>query len=82
MLVLSRRLEESIMLGDDIEVKVLSVHGEGARVVVRLGITSPRDRLILRKELYLEIQQENQAALESTVLPEGWHGGNEHKDPG
>lgn len=70
MLVLSRRLEESIMIGDDIEVKVLSVHGEGPRVTVRLGITSPRDRLILRKELYIEIQNENQAAIDSAATPE------------
>jgi carbon storage regulator len=54
MLVLTRRRTESIMIGDDIEVSVLSVAGEK----VRLGIDAPRDIPVFRKEVYLEIQQE------------------------
>lgn len=81
MLVLARRLEESIMIGDDIEIKVLSVHGEGPRLTVRLGITSPRDRLILRKELYVEIKRENQAALDSAALPEAWLNWKDDRNP-
>ena len=54
MLVLTRKSNQSIMIGDDIEVSVLSVMGEK----VRVGIQAPRDIPVFRKEVYLEIQQE------------------------
>jgi carbon storage regulator len=54
MLVLTRRRAESIMIGDDIEVSILSITGEK----VRLGIQAPRSIPVFRKEVYLEIQQE------------------------
>ncbi|MFL5820265.1 MAG: carbon storage regulator CsrA [Solirubrobacteraceae bacterium] len=54
MLVLTRKSNQSIMIGDDIEVSVLSVMGEK----VRLGIQAPRDIPVFRKEVYVEIQQE------------------------
>jgi carbon storage regulator len=54
MLVLTRKRDESIMIGDDIEVSVLSITGEK----VRVGIQAPRDIPVHRKEVYLEIQQE------------------------
>ena len=54
MLVLTRKRNESIMIGDDIEVSVLSVSGEK----VRMGIEAPRDIPVFRKEVYLEIQQQ------------------------
>jgi carbon storage regulator len=54
MLVLTRKSNQSIMIGDDIEVSVLSVMGEK----VRIGIAAPRDIPVFRKEVYLEIQQE------------------------
>ena len=54
MLVLTRKRNESIMIGDDIEVSVLGVAGEK----VRLGIDAPRDIPVFRKEVYLEIQQQ------------------------
>ena len=54
MLVLTRKRNESIVIGDDIEVSVLSVSGEK----VRIGIDAPRDIPVFRKELYLEIQQQ------------------------
>ena len=54
MLVLTRKSNQSIMIGDDIEVTVLSVMGEK----VRIGIQAPRDIPVFRKEVYLEIQQE------------------------
>jgi carbon storage regulator len=54
MLVLTRRLNDSIMIGDDIEVSVLSVSGEK----VRIGISAPRDIPVFRMEVYLEIQRE------------------------
>jgi carbon storage regulator len=46
------------MIGDDIEVSVLSIMGEK----VRIGIQAPRDIPVFRKEVYLEIQQEKDAA--------------------
>jgi carbon storage regulator len=61
MLVLTRKSNQSIMIGDDIEVSVLSIMGEK----VRLGIDAPRDIPVFRKEVYLEIQRENAAASTS-----------------
>ena len=54
MLVLTRKSNQSIMIGDDIEVSVLSVMGEK----VRLGVAAPRAVPVYRKEVYLEIQAE------------------------
>jgi len=54
MLVLTRKSNQSIMIGDDIEVTVLAIMGEK----VRIGIQAPRDVPVFRKEVYLEIQQE------------------------
>jgi carbon storage regulator len=58
MLVLTRKSNQSIMIGDDIEVSVLSIMGEK----VRIGIQAPRDVPVFRKEVYLEIQQEQVGA--------------------
>jgi carbon storage regulator len=58
MLVLTRKSNQSIMIGDDIEVSVLSIMGEK----VRIGIQAPRDIPVFRKEVYLEIQQERNGA--------------------
>jgi len=57
MLVLTRKSNQSIMIGDEIEVSVLSIMGEK----VRIGIQAPRDIPVFRREVYLEIQQENVA---------------------
>jgi carbon storage regulator len=57
MLVLTRKSNQSIMIGDDIEVSVLSIMGEK----VRIGIQAPRNIPVFRKEVYLEIQQEKAA---------------------
>jgi len=54
VLVLTRKSNQSIMIGDEIEVSVLSIMGEK----VRIGIQAPRDIPVFRKEVYLEIQQE------------------------
>lgn len=54
MLVLTRKSNQSIMIGDDIEVSVLSISGEK----VRIGIQAPRDVPVFRKEVFLEIQAE------------------------
>jgi len=53
MLVLTRKGNQSIMIGDDIEVSVLAIMGEK----VRIGIEAPRTVPVFRKEVYLEIQQ-------------------------
>jgi carbon storage regulator len=63
MLVLTRKPSQSIMIGDDIEVSVLSTTGGN----VRIGIQAPRDVPIFRKEIYLEIQQQNVAAGSSAL---------------
>lgn len=60
MLVLTRKSNQSIMIGDEIEVSVLAIMGEK----VRIGIQAPRDVPVFRKEVYLEIQQENLATGE------------------
>ncbi len=57
MLVLTRKPGQSIMIGDGVEVQVLSVAGEK----VRLGITAPRDVSIFRNEVYDRIEGENRA---------------------
>jgi len=57
MLVLTRKSNQSIMIGDDIEVSVLSIMGEK----VRIGIQAPRDIPVFREEVYLEIQDERAA---------------------
>jgi len=58
MLVLTRKSNQSIMIGDDIEVSVLSVMGEK----VRIGIQAPQRVPVFRKEIYLEIRREAGAA--------------------
>jgi carbon storage regulator len=63
MLVLTRKSNQSIMIGDDVEVSVLSVMGEK----VRIGIQAPRDIPVFRKEVYLEIQQEQASDGKTTV---------------
>jgi carbon storage regulator len=61
MLVLTRKPNESIMIGDDIELSVLAVTGEK----VRIGIQAPREIPVFRKEVYLAIQQEDAEASQS-----------------
>ena len=58
MLILNRKLNESIQLGDDIEIKVVAVEGDQ----VKIGIDAPRSLDVYRKEIYLKIQEENQEA--------------------
>jgi carbon storage regulator len=54
MLVLTRKLRQSIMIGHDVEVSVLAVSGDK----VRLGINAPRSVPVFRKEIYVEIHGE------------------------
>ncbi|MDN5276734.1 MAG: carbon storage regulator [Clostridiales bacterium] len=59
MLVLSRKPGESILIGDNIEVKIIDVQGDQ----VKIGINAPRDVTILRKELMDEVRQVNREAV-------------------
>lgn len=54
MLVLSRQKDESIIIGDDVEITIVDVRGDK----VRLGITAPRSISVHRKEVYEAIQRE------------------------
>jgi carbon storage regulator len=62
MLVLTRKLKEAIQIGDDIEITVLAIQGDQ----VKLGINAPKHVEIHRKEIYLAIQAENNAASHSS----------------
>lgn len=55
MLVLTRRTNQSIMIGDDVEVTVLAVSGEK----VRIGIEAPQDVPVFRREVYVRIAAEH-----------------------
>ena len=63
MLALSRKVNESIMIGNDIEVTILEIKGEQ----VKLGIKAPRNIQILREEIFKQVQEENVQAAESNV---------------
>ena len=52
MLVLTRRVNETIMIGENVAVTVVSVQGHGPHAQVRLGITAPRSTTVLRREVF------------------------------
>ncbi|MFQ5513600.1 MAG: carbon storage regulator CsrA [Myxococcota bacterium] len=62
MLVLTRRLGESIRIGDEIRVRVLDIQ----RGQVRVAIEAPRSVPVHREEIYLQVQEENRRAAETT----------------
>ena len=64
MLVLSRQRDESIMIGDNVEVTIVDIRGDK----VRLGITAPRSVTVHRKEIYEIIQNEIRAANTSKTV--------------
>jgi len=64
MLVLSRKKDESIIIGDQIELKILSVDGDQ----VKLGIVAPKSVKVYRTEVYESIQQQNKEALSVSKL--------------
>ena len=58
MLVLRRRAGESLLIGDDIEIELLAVTAQGAKI----GIRAPKDTVVLRKELKITQEQNTRAA--------------------
>lgn len=62
MLILTRRPGESLYLGDDIKLKVLSVQGKQ----IKLGLEVPEEMTVYREEVYLRIKEQNRQALECT----------------
>ncbi|MDU3801881.1 carbon storage regulator CsrA [Paraclostridium bifermentans] len=59
MLVISRKKDESLLIGDDIEIKIVKVE-DGS---VKLAIAAPKDKIILRKEIYEKVKEENSSAI-------------------
>lgn len=57
MLILTRKIGQSLIIGDDIEIKILSIDSEN----ISIGITAPKNLSIVRKEL-LEVRDENKKA--------------------
>jgi carbon storage regulator len=64
MLILARRINESIMVGDQVEISVVDIKGDQ----VKLGISAPKSVKVYRREVYRAIQEENVAA--SRAAPE------------
>jgi carbon storage regulator len=65
MLVLTRKKDQTIVMNDNIEITVLDIQGDQ----VRIGISAPRSVAIHRKEVFLEIQEENKKAAEAGNVP-------------
>ena len=68
MLVLRRRAGESLLIGDDVEIEVLAITAQGAKI----GIRAPRETVVLRKELKIT-QQQNEAAAQGLTGKELKH---------
>lgn len=64
MLALTRKKGESLVVDNHIEITVLDIRGDQ----VKIGVNAPKNVPIYRKEVYLQIQEENKAALESVNL--------------
>jgi len=72
MLILSRKIDEKIMIGDNVSISVIEIRGDQ----VRIGVDAPRTVKVYRREVYDAILAENKAAAESKpVLPEVNFGG-------
>ena len=67
MLILTRKLDESIIIGNDIEVKVVSLTGSQ----VHIGVSAPREVPIYRSEVYEQVKAGNRAAVSPRDRPDG-----------
>ena len=72
MLVLTRKSNQSIMIGDDIEISVLAIMGEK----VRIGIEAPRSVPVFRREVYVEIQEDREVGEVSADVDRALEGLN------
>lgn len=63
MLVLSRKVDQSLVIGDDVTLRILAIDGDR----VKLGITAPRSVTVHRLEVYLQVQDENAAAAATAI---------------
>ena len=63
MLALARKINQSIMIGSDIEITLLEIKGDQ----VKIGINAPKSVPIYRKEIYMQIQEENKKASEGEI---------------
>ena len=63
MLALARKTNQSIMIGNDIEITLLEIKGDQ----VKIGINAPKSVPIYRKEIYVQIQDENKKASEGEI---------------
>ncbi|MDI6785649.1 MAG: carbon storage regulator CsrA [bacterium] len=61
MLVLARKRDQSIMIGDDVEIVIVDIYGDQ----VKLGVNAPRHIAVHRREVYEEVQKENIRAAEA-----------------
>ncbi|MNJ77812.1 hypothetical protein D3C77_754010 [compost metagenome] len=66
MLILKRKIGETIKIGDDIEVHILGIEGD----TIKLGFNAPRNVQILRSEIYEAIRTENLQAMQQSTSPE------------
>ncbi|MCG9874812.1 MAG: carbon storage regulator CsrA [Leptospiraceae bacterium] len=66
MLVLARRINQSIMIGDDIEIVIVDIKGDQ----VKIGVQAPKNVSVHRTEVYQEIQDENKQAAKTEILPQ------------
>ncbi|MCJ8346956.1 carbon storage regulator CsrA [bacterium] len=66
MLVLTRKKNQKIMIGDDIELTIVDIKNEQ----IKLGVSAPRHVKVFRKEVYDAIQEENRAATHSEISAE------------
>lgn len=64
MLALARKVNQSIMIGNDIEITLLEIKGDQ----IKIGINAPKNVPIYRKEIYAQIQEENKSAVQEVDM--------------